>query len=254
MIDAHVHPENWGIMPVLFRIGNTEISSYSFFVLLGLLVGIVVYIFESQRKKVMNENGFLIAIGSFVGGVLGAKILQWSIDYEYFFEHFSNPEDLLSGRTIVGGLLGGTLGAILTKRILRIRERRGNLFAPGIALGVAIGRLGCFLEGCCYGKPTILPWGVDFGDGVLRHPTQIYESIFMLGMFWYLQTIKDNKEIQPGQLFSRLMISYFTFRFFVEFLRVERVAFWGLSVFQIIALGVVIFLLAKSFFQQKKVS
>lgn len=242
MIDDHFHPENWGIKPILFHIKNFEVPSYSFFVLLGLLVGIAVYFYEAKRKKSLNENGFFIAVGSLAGGILGSKILQWAIDYKYIISHFSNLEILFSGRTIIGGLIGGTIGAILTKKALGIKEKRGNLFAPAVAIGVAIGRLGCFFRGCCYGKQTILPWGVNFGDGILRHPAQIYESLFMFAMFIYLEKIKDRENIKPGQLFKILMISYFVFRFFIEFIRVEPVFFSGLTVFQIISIGAIIYL------------
>ncbi|MFH1191978.1 MAG: prolipoprotein diacylglyceryl transferase family protein [bacterium] len=243
MIDNHYHPENWGIKPILFHIGNFKVPSYSFFVLLGLLVGIAVYFYEAKRKKSLNENGFFIVIGSLAGGILGAKILQWAIDYRYIISNSYNLEVFFSGRTIVGGLIGGTIGAILTKKVLGIKEKRGNLFAPAIAIGVSIGRLGCFFRGCCYGKQTSLLWGVNFGDGVLRHPTQIYESLFMFAMFIYLEKIKDREDIKPGQLFKVLMISYFVFRFFIEFIRVEPVAFAGLTVFQIISICVIIYLI-----------
>ena len=243
MIDDHYHPlVNWGIRPILFNIGNIGITSYSFFVLLGLIVGLIVYFYESKKHKSLNDNGIFIVFGALVGGVLGAKILDLIINYQFIIEHVNNPESFLSGRTIVGGLIGGTIGAILTKKLLGVKEKRGNYFAPAIALGVAIGRLGCFFTGCCYGKPTTLPWGVDFGDHILRHPTQIYESLFMLLMFFYLEKIKNRKDIKPGQLFKILMISYFIFRFFIEFIRVEPVIFAGLTVFQIISVGVIIYL------------
>jgi len=242
MIDDHFYPENWGIKPILFHIGNFNVSSYTFFVLLGLLVGIAVYFYEARRQKSLSENGFFIAVGSLAGGIIGAKILQWIIDYRYILSHLSNLEILFSGRTIIGGLIGGTIGAIITKKILGIKEKRGNLFAPAVAIGVAIGRLGCFFRGCCYGKQTILPWGVNFGDGILRHPTQLYESLFMLAMFIYLEKIKNRENIKPGQLFKLLMISYFIFRFLIEFIRVEPVVFVGLTIFQIISIGAIIYL------------
>ena len=136
------------------------------------------------------------------------------------------------------GLIGGTIGVVITKKMLGMEnQKRGNLFAPAIAIGVAIGRLGCFFRGCCFGKETSLPWGINFGDGILRHPTQIYEAIFMLGMFFYLKW-KSKQNTAPGSLFRILIVSYFTFRFFIEFLRVEPVAFLGLTWFQIISLGV----------------
>jgi phosphatidylglycerol:prolipoprotein diacylglycerol transferase len=112
-----------------------------------------------------------------------------------------------------------------------------NLFAPAIAIGVAIGRLGCFFRGCCFGKETNLPWAVNFGDGILRHPTQIYESLFMLGMFFYL-IWKRKQNPAPGSMFRTLIISYFGFRFLIEFIRVEPIFFIGLSWFQLISLGV----------------
>ncbi|MFA6145762.1 MAG: prolipoprotein diacylglyceryl transferase family protein [Patescibacteria group bacterium] len=245
MIDNHYYPQNflhWGIKPTLFYIGDFGILSYSFFVLLGLLVGILIYFHESKRQKSLDEKGIFIAIGALAGGALGAKILQWIIHYKYIFSHISNLDVFLSGRTIVGGLIGGTIGSILTKKALKIKEKRGNLFAPAAAMGIAIGRLGCFFRGCCYGKETFLPWGVNFGDGVLRHPTQIYESLFMLIMFLYLEKIKNKKDVKPGQLFKLLLISYFIFRFFEEFIKVEPVVFSGLTVFQIISIGAIIYL------------
>ena len=128
---------------------------------------------------------------------------------------------------------------ILIKKKLNITEKKGNLFAPAIAIGVAIGRIGCFLAGCCYGIETNLPWGVDFGDGILRHPTQIYEAIFMLGIFFYL--LYKRTTVKAGVLFYLLMNLYFTFRFFEEFIR-ENPNYFGLSLFQWIAIGSLIFI------------
>lgn len=255
MIDNHFYPDNWGIRPILFHVDNFGISAYSFFVLLGLLVGILVYYLEAKRQKKLSENGSLIVFGALAGGIVGSKILQWIIDYPYFSNYFSNWNFLTSGRTIIGGLIGGMLGSRITKKKLNINEKRGNLFAPSIAIGVAIGRLGCFFRGCCFGKPTSLLWGVNFGDNILRHPTQIYESIFMVMMFIYLEKIKTNKNVKPGQLFKILMIAYFVFRFFVEFLRTNVIIFAGLTMFQIISIIAIIFLVKDNilclFFKQK---
>ena len=248
MIDDHIVPgSHWGIRPELFHVGNISVPSYSFFVLLGLVVGLLVYFYEAKKSNSLNENGIFIVVGALAGGAIGAKLLELIVNYNYFFANINNAAALLSGRTIIGGLIGGTLGAIVTKKLLGIKEKRGNLFAPAIALGVAIGRLGCFFRGCCYGKPTNLPWGVDFGDHILRYPTQLFESLFMLIMFIYLERIKNRKDIKPGQMFKTLMISYFTFRFFIEYIRVEPVVFAGLTIFQIISLGVIVYLSRDNF-------
>ena len=83
---------------------------------------------------------------------------------------------------------------------------------------------------------------MNFGDNIPRHPTQLYESVFMLFMFFYLEKVKNRAGIAPGRLFDVLMMSYFIFRFFIEFIRVEKPAFWGLTVFQLISLAVIIYL------------
>ncbi len=98
-----------------------------------------------------------------------------------------DPAVWLSGRTIVGGIIGGVAAVWLVKRRLGIKQRLGNYLVPSLALGIFFGRIGCFLAGCSYGVATRLPWGVDFGDGVLRNPTQLYEALFVLAIFVYAQ-------------------------------------------------------------------
>jgi len=240
MIDSHIYFENWGIKPILFNLFGIDIPSYEVFVIIALVVGIFLYYREAKKNKVLGEKTFYILVGAFIGGVLGAKIPIWILNYKLILANFPDISLLLAGRTITGGLIGGTIGVLITKKLAKIKEKRGNLFAPAIALGVAIGRIGCFLRGCCYGKVTSLPWGVDFGDSLLRHPTQIYESLFMLAMFAYL-TWKKNQNPKPGELFKFLMIAYFSFRFFIEFIRVESVVFLGLTLFQLISIVAVAF-------------
>jgi phosphatidylglycerol:prolipoprotein diacylglycerol transferase len=132
-------------------------------------------------------------------------------------------------------LIGGSLGVTFIKRKLNIKDRIGNEIAPAAALGMAIGRIGCFLNGCCYGIPTNCSYGINFGDGVLRYPTQLFEAMFDLIMFVYIIKIKD-KVTEPGKLFKLFASAYFTYRFFIEFIRVEPRVFLGLTGFQIGAL------------------
>jgi len=250
MLDFHLVPyPEWGIKPILFNIGSFPVPSYSFFMLLAILVGCFVYWFEARKQKKANENSFYLIIAALVGGAIGAKLPILFLYWEEIVLSFPDLSILVSGRTIVGGLIGGTLAVIYIKNKLGIKERRGNLFAPAIALGVAIGRIGCFLRGCCFGKPTSLPWGVDFGDGILRHPTQLYESIFMLGMFFYLRYLGKKNPV-PGKLFDIFMISYFAFRFFIEFIRVEKVIFLGLTFFQFVSIAAVIWFARRYFFKK----
>lgn len=248
MIDSHAHPEEWGVRPVLFHVGEFGVPAYSFFVLLGLIAGTSLYFFEARRSVSRNENGAVIAFGAIAGGIIGAKALEWLLNYRILAAHFSDPAVWLSGRTIVGGLLGGKAGALLIKKAFGIREKRGNEIAPAVALGVLVGRFGCFFRGCCYGKPTEFFWGVNFGDNILRHPTQLYEALLMFAMFLFLSYRKRAPGLRPGELFRLLMICYFFFRFLIEFIRVEPVVLAGLTSFQLISLAVMLFFGGSTFF------
>lgn len=259
MIDTHAIPidfSNWGIKPLLFSVGNFDISSHAFFTLLALVIGLLFFYYDARKNKVMSENTFYLLIAALVGGVIGAKIPILILEYKYILTNFPNILPIIfSGKTITGGLVGGFISVLIVKKFLKIKVKRGNLFAPAIAIGVAVGRIGCFLRGDAYGTPTSLPWGVNFGDGIMRHPTQIYESLFMFGMFFYFQYAK-NKNPAPGVLFENLMIYYFTFRFFIEFIRVEKIVFLGLTLFQLISLVVVIYFFGvklKTFVDKRKI-
>ncbi|MDD3301982.1 MAG: prolipoprotein diacylglyceryl transferase, partial [Candidatus Gracilibacteria bacterium] len=232
MIDLHNigNNSNWGILPY-FNIFGIQISTYSFFVLLGLIIGLLVFWIIGRKDYEKSENSFYIIFFGILGGALGAKIPIW-IAYFDEIKQAGNIETILSGRTITGGLIGGFIAVYITKKILKEKTRFGNAIAPGVAIGIAIGRIGCFLHGCCYGIPTKLPWGVDFGDGILRHPTQIYEIIYLSVLATILIKLQK-KELKPGILFDCFLIAYFSFRFFIEFIRVEPKVFFGFSLYQI---------------------
>jgi phosphatidylglycerol---prolipoprotein diacylglyceryl transferase len=125
------------------------------------------------------------------------------------------------GKTVVGGLLGGWLAVEVAKHLQGIRSRTGDLFALPLCLGIAVGRIGCFLAGLAddtYGKPTSLPWGVNFGDGLPRHPTQLYEIIFLL----LLATFLSSRQARPhanGSIFRTFLAAYLTFRLAIDFLK-----------------------------------
>ncbi|MHB1342172.1 MAG: prolipoprotein diacylglyceryl transferase [Coriobacteriia bacterium] len=233
--DIHTVPADWGIRPALFTIGGHPVVSYAFFVTLGLIVAVVLYRLNTRGKSVGN-NALYIAVAAAVGGILGSKLPIW---VAYFREIFleGQLQLLWSGRTIVGGIIGGVAAVYLTKKRLNITERLGNYLVPSLCIGIFFGRIGCFLAGCCYGTPTSLPWGVDFGDAVLRNPTQLYEAALVLGLFVYAQVNKD--KFEPGELFRGFMIVYFSWRFLAEFMRVNPVAALGLTYYQFASLAVV---------------
>lgn len=205
---------------------------------MGLVVGAFVFYRESKREQANMEHSLILVLASLFGGVIGSKIPVWIMNYHSIINNWPDLTPLISGRTIVGGLIGGLLATVWIRRKLHIRVKIGNPIAPAIALGMAIGRMGCFLRGCCYGRPTGLGWGVDFGDGILRHPTQLYDGLFNLLIFFYFMAIRRNVT-EPGKLFDIYLIYYFSFRFMVEFWRQEPPVLWGLTAAQIVSLLII---------------
>lgn len=243
--------EAWGLKPVLFKIGEFPIESYPVMLFLALLVGIGIYLWQLKKDGIKSSNAFYIALFGIVGGTIGAKL---PLIFMYWDEINSNTNSLnavLQGRTIVGGLIGGTVSIFIAKRIFNIKERMGNQLAIPIAVAMAIGRVGCILRGCCYGKETHLVWGVDFGDHILRHPTQVYEIIFDIAMVLYL-SIRKRKGVKPGQLYSIFLNGYLSFRFLLEFIRVEKVSFIVLTDFQILCIVGLLFINRKYIFMRKE--
>jgi prolipoprotein diacylglyceryltransferase len=135
----------------------------------------------------------------------------------------------------MGGLFGGLLGVEITKQLIREKQSSGDLFTLPIVLGIFIGRIGCFLSGTnefTYGKVTSLSLGMDLGDGLQRHPLALYELLYLFVLFFFLRYLSQQERPASGNLFKIFMISYFGFRFFLEFLKPNAFFLFGLSSIQ----------------------
>lgn len=229
----------------MIEASHNIIPAYAIAMLLAFAAGFAVYRYNTRGMEKQPGNLFPILLAAFFGGVIGAKLPIILMNLRFGLSW----QAILAGRTIVGGLVGGTLGVLLIKKKLGIRARYGNLLAPPIALGMAIGRIGCLLSGCCYGTPTTLPWGIDFGDGIARHPTQLYEMLFCLIAFVLLQRI--HKTAPPGSLLTRFFLAYFIFRFLEEFIRPYTVIA-GLTSFQWICIAGIFILTVKTLWMKKQ--
>jgi prolipoprotein diacylglyceryltransferase len=145
------------------------------------------------------------------------------------------------GKTIVGGLLGGWLGVELVKRVSGIRRRTGDLFALPLCVGIAVGRVGCLIAGLAddtYGKPTSLPWAVDLGDGIGRHPVQIYEILFLV----LVGIVVSRKwKLPEGARFRIFLGSYLAWRVAIDFLKPQPLV-GGMNVIQWAAVGGILLL------------
>lgn len=241
MIDVHDTLAGPGILPRILGV-----PTYSLCVGLGLAAGLLYLLWARRHQHSAGDPGdqaipfdgsqpssarsvdpaLIIVVSALVAGTIGSKIPTL----------LTNPTlvALLTEKSVVGGMLGGMAGVLVIKRLLKIRMRLGNAIAPAAALGLAIGRLGCFFNGCCVGIPA--SWGVDFGDGLLRLPTQLFEVAFQLSAFAVLH-IARTRVRTPGILFKLYVIAYFLFRFLLEFIRVNPIVWNGLTLYQLLCLA-----------------
>lgn len=241
----------WGTYPILFQLGEFSIPSYPVLILTAILIGGTVYFLLAKKANNFSEKSFLIVFTALMGGAIGSKLPVWLMNYQAIIASFPDLTPVLTGRTILGGMIGGTLAVYWYKRKSGIKLRIGNQLAPAIALGMAIGRIGCFMRGCCFGIPTHTSYGINFGDGIKRHPTQIYDALFNLGMFIYL-LIFYRKVKEPGKLFAIYINIYFIFRFGLEFFREEPIVFWTLTAAQTAIIFALCFNLGRIIFNKLK--
>ena len=228
--------------PVLFHIGGWAVPSHEAFIFLGVVAATVVFWRRAERQGPFDERLLWIVAGTLFAGAIGAKVGTGWRYAAVTHDHSLAGIIARGGRSIVGGLAGAYLGAVLTKRLVGYRRRTGDLFAPAVALGMAIGRIGCFLSEQV-GTPTTLPWGVRLSGetlaripncsycipGVALHPSFIYEIAFHAAMFAWLLAYWRPRITVEGDLFKIYLLAYAIFRFFVEFVRGNPVLWNGLT-------------------------
>lgn len=200
----------------------TPVATHTLVEAAAYFIGFRYFLYERRRLALAalanQDRSIFIAVGAIVGAALGAKLGFWIEDPIAAFTDFPDWRHLLEGKTIVGALLGGLIGVELAKRLAGVRESSGDAFALPLIVGIAIGRVGCFLAGLddhTYGNPTSLPWGVDFGDGIPRHPTQLYEIGFLvlLGVAIHKRRAAFKR---TGDAFRAFMIGYLAFRLAID--------------------------------------
>jgi phosphatidylglycerol---prolipoprotein diacylglyceryl transferase len=228
--------------PVLFRIGDFEITSFGVLVAIGSLVGIWMFTRELRRNALPIDAGDA-AVAGVIGGLLGAKLL-WTIE----FSGDAPITNLLFSR---GGLswFGGLIGGVGTG-LWMLRRRRVPIVpalaaaTPALAIGHAIGRIGCFLVGDDYGRPSDLPWAVAFPEGrppttVPVHPTQLYEAAALAVIAWALLRWR-RRGVADSIVLGRYFVLAGSVRFAIEFIRVNARIAGPLTLAQLISLALVI--------------
>ena len=185
---------------------------------------------HQHRGGALAPGNFGVLVGLLIGAAIGNKLVFLIERPDVILAMWQGGTLIFPGQSIVGGLLGGLIGVELAKKLTGQTRSTGDAMVLPIAFGLAIGRIGCFLAGLhddTYGLPTSLPWGVDFGDGIPRHPTQLYEIavVLALGLALYRARFAT-----PGLAFKLFLSSYLVWRFVIEFLKPVPAAYpLGLS-------------------------
>lgn len=226
--------------PVIFKIGSWQIPAHFVFESLAYFFAFQIFLYQKRRQQdpLSTEHRYAIIAAAVMGAAIGSKLLYYLIDPVQTLQKWNDLYYLMSGKTIVGALAGGLFAVEGTKKILHIQARSGDLFAIPLTFGIAIGRIGCFLSGLndhTHGLATQMPWGVDLGDGLHRHPVQLYEILFLMTLAIFLIRMQkvntQKKSLASGDLFKLFMIAYFSFRLLIDFIK-PGIFFWGLNAIQ----------------------
>lgn len=243
--------------PEILRIGSFPVNTYGVFLAIAFLCAIMITVKLAARDGLPKEKIYDLSLWMLLASLVGSKVLMLFTEPEYR-EHpwqLISLDFLRSGGVFFGGLIGAVLaGYLLMRRYKLPWWKTADACAPGIAIGNFFGRQGCFAAGCCWGKPTTLPWGVKFTQlgheitGVPTethlHPTQLYESFAMLIVFLFLLWLHKRKRFS-GQVILFYAVLYSSVRFAIEFVRDDPrgdvfglTSLTGLSTSQMISLVV----------------
>jgi len=177
---------------------------------------------KAGAGSMLSASNYAVLVGCLLGAALGNKAVFWLEMPQLWGEHGGFAGFFRGGQSMVGGLLGGLIGVKTAKALTGLRRSTGDFFVFPVLLALMIGRVGCFLAGLyddTYGIATSLPWGVDFGDGVARHPTQLYEILFV-GLLWIvLRCMLARCATAPGLLFKLMLSSYLLWRLLIDGLK-----------------------------------
>lgn len=223
--------------PIVFGI---QINIHLILEYLAFFIAFRYYLFLRKKSVdlISSNNRLSIIVGAVFGALLFSRIFAFL--EEPFLNYKQGWFGILNNKTIMGGLFGGLLGVELAKKIIKEKQSSGDLFTLPIILGIIIGRIGCFLSGIkefTYGKETTSFFGMDLGDGLQRHPIALYEIVFLTLLYFFIYSLKQKKSDFPsGTYFKVFMLTYFFFRFCIEFIKPNTFLFFGLSSIQYLCL------------------
>lgn len=226
--------------PVMLDFGFFRLHPHFVFEALAYFIGFRLYLHTRDKNRLPPVQGMWVLAGAILGGALGSKLLYWLEDPSETLRHWNDYAYLMGGKTIVGGLLGGLIGVEWTKSRIGVTRSTGDDMAVPLLIGIIIGRIGCFLTGLddhTYGTPTTWWTGVDFGDGIPRHPAQLYEIVFTmlltLGLYRLKRLARTGRiRLPDGGIFQLMMTGYLFFRFAIDFIKPGPHPYAGMNAIQ----------------------
>lgn len=227
--------------PFQFNIGNTPVLWHSLIEPLAMFTGFRYYLQlrKGYHDPISSYNRIRILIGAILGAIIGSRLIGG----------LENPPALLAAgnkllyfyhnKTVLGGFLGGLWCVELTRKLIGEKNSSGDLFTYPMILALMLGRLGCFSMGVyeeTYGTETRFFTGMNLGDGKCRHPVALYEIVFLLLLWLYLQKTEHQYQLAPGLRFKLFLITYCLFRFTLDFIKPHYTFATGLSTIQMTAI------------------
>lgn len=234
--------------PIFIRLGPLDIHTYGVLVAIGFMAGLAVAGWRARSEGIQAEQISDLGVWLIIAGMLGGKLFHVIFFWNDFIAgwHADGIRSLREGFVFYGGFIFATLTAVVYTRVKRLPlVKLADIFAPSIALGHAFGRMGCFFNGCCYGKACSFPWAVTFPPphvmaGIPVHPTEIYEALGNLAIFGGLSLFYRHKRFD-GQVWWLYVLSYGMLRLLVEFFRGDYDTFYFgvLTIGQIVAITMI---------------
>ena len=231
--------------PIICKLGPIPIYSYGLMLAIAVMAASWLTARDAEAKLgVKRENVYDLAFWVILSGIIGARIFYIFLNLDYFF---AAPLEVVmiqkGGLAWQGSLIAGFAAGIVFLKKNKIPLRKFlDVVAPYIALGHSIGRIGCLLNGCCYGKPA--PWGLYFPVWDERLiPTQLFMSVGQITIFLILRALQPRAKYD-GQVFVWYLMLSSIERFTVEFFRADHEVYWGLSIFQYVCIGLFVIALA----------
>lgn len=231
--------------PVNIRFGSWVIPSHLIFEIAAYTVGFRYFLYLRKRSDdiISTDHRTILFIAAAAGALLFSRVIGILENPEIFSGEF-NLATALGNKTILGGLFGGLLAVELCKKMIGVKTSSGDLMTYPLLLAMIIGRIGCFLAGLedgTYGVESSLPWAMDLGDHIRRHPTNLYEILFLVITWISIYALEKKYELANGARFKLFLLGYFIFRFLVEFIKPVCPVVLGLSVIQLTSLTGIIY-------------